>query len=262
MNINLEKLNKYIVEGIYQYQNIDVGSYKISTPYAMNVFGIALKNSFTKLNLKEEVDKQLVRRVYDQFKDNKLIFGMYAGKGTALEISDAIKRLIEDFDIEFENLKPEGLVELLRLYGIGIDCSGFVYNILRAAFSEINLLNEFKNSLSWTDQSKMNVRYAGVFVFGNGASKELELSEAQQGDLILFKENNLYTHMALIFEDKGVLKLAESTLYVENPGIQISEWKVKNGFPIRTYDSLINTSWARLYANKQMEIRRLNVLDD
>lgn len=148
----------------------------------------------------------------------------------------------------------------MKLFGLGIDCGGFVYNLFEYAFEQSNQKQDFINSLDWPDREKKGVNYSGVSIFAGKASLIVKPKDIKHLDLILILENGKYSHIAIIIEKDKKLFAVESTLSFYPTGINFTEINFDKN-KIR-FDSkrTIGRDFNEIYKTNSMEIRRLNIL--
>jgi hypothetical protein len=111
----------------------------------------------------------------------------------------------------------------LKLFGLGIDCSGYIYNVLLAGFKSFSMENQFIQSLAWKEKDKTGVSKASVDVFSETASTILtDLSSLSDLDLLLLKdENGSYTHIAMMLKDEWSIKILNRSLILFQNGVRI-----------------------------------------
>ncbi len=252
-----KELTFFANELVSRYQNLKIYGELVCTAYSINNVEPVIK----KLLLNAKVSDEVIENIHKQYKNREVPFGWYRGKGLPEELEDAVLKIAQEHDINLKTATPEGIREFMKLYGIGVDCSGFVYQVLAYAFEKLGMLDEFINSLSWVDNEKRGVTYAGVSVFVGDASFAVKPSEIKSLDLILIKRNGNYPHIALVIEIDNKLFLTQSNLDSIPSGVTLSEIKIeKNGNPKFTYKPQISTDW-NTYMNKGIiEFRRLNIL--
>lgn len=148
--MDLQKLNDFALERISDYQNLKISNTKVVTPYYINNIG----NQMKRLLEIAEVPEENAKKFSQLYKEKAIPFGWYRGKGSPEEFTEAVLEISQQVGINLGNAKTEGIVEFMKLYGLGIDCSGFVYQVLWYAFEKYGKLKEFTESLAWADKEK------------------------------------------------------------------------------------------------------------
>jgi hypothetical protein len=201
----MKSLDKYVLEMVHRYLCINVGEKVFPAPYYIN----RIEPLFLDLMRKVEVEDEKVERVHEMYKNREIPFGWYRGKGTPEEIEESIKSILTSNKITYTELSKDNLIGYMNLFGIGVDCSGFVYNVLSFGFKKIGKFNEFELCLDWSDKEKRGVDKAGVFTFSGKASIVINKEDLATCDLAIKKDND---HIALVIGVNDKLKLAESRL--------------------------------------------------
>ncbi len=146
----------------------------------------------------------------------------------------------------------------MKLFGIGIDCSGFVYNVLKHALEQTGEFEKFNNSLQWKSE-KHNVDNAGVFVFKQPATDVIEPKDAQALDLVIIKKGKKHTHICLILEKEGQLKLAQSSIATNPAAVTVTDLEIANNKPIFHFEQTLGKDWAKMYKKDALTFRRLQI---
>ncbi len=255
----LSKLNEHALDRIDDYLNLRVYKKKVRTSYYINNVGLYVVDGLME---KAQVPEEHAKKVHEMYKNKEAPFGWYRGKGSPEELESAVIEISKQLEFNLENANPEGIREFMKLYGLGVDCSGFVFHVLHFAFEKLERLEEFINSLAWAHDEKHQVSHAGVFVFAGHASTEIAQDEIQPLDLVLINLKGEYTHMALIVEKDSTLLLAQSNLDSKPSGVTLSEINITNGGLKFSYEPQIATDWNTYFDKGIIELRRLKVLYD
>lgn len=166
----------------------------------------------------------------------------YAGKGTVDQIR---KALIESASREKFNLKKATSNEITKFMitqGIGIDCSGFVFNILDQflkANKKISLTNillrypGFKGRLERLLLQKNRVRRINAATLTNNLNtiKIEKVSGIKPGDILRLTHSDYYRgkHVALVVKvRKGYITYANSSEETEVKGPHFAKIKILN----------------------------------
>ncbi|MEK7526273.1 MAG: hypothetical protein AAB546_02245 [Patescibacteria group bacterium] len=244
--MDINKLNHDCWEIIERYRNLDVYGKKVCTPYFIN----NAEKYFTQLMNTAGIPSDSVKKVGELYNNREVPYGWYRGKGAPKQISESIEKISEIVGFTLDNLSVDAIQEYMKIFGVGIDCSGFVYNVLSFAFGKTGLLEKFNNSLAWLNPEKQGPTRAGVFVFSGEASDEVKIEDLRSLDVILVKNikgAGGYSHMMMILEGDNGLNVAQSTLSIVPAGVHIEkleEWKVSNE------------------DRSDLEFRRLKILDN
>ena len=221
------------------------------------------------------------------------------GKGTPQEIVEEAKIISIQYHaglfdkaghccLHNEHTGKEVNVDEIRKFlidhGLGIECSGFVAQILRVHFKETNnidIARKFfvvspKNILRWTISKLRPIENIGVKHFGDDRNtKKINWQDAQVGDVVVIMEtgiSNKFNHILLVTEktadtiyyaharawgsegkyghgvSKGVVKIVKP-----NGSLQEQEWVEleKTGENNETFKELLQA--------KSVEVRRVLV---
>lgn len=254
---NLTKINASAHEYIKRYQHLRIFDQYVNTPYYINNPGMFV---FTKMLAGLELSDEHKKKFFDTYKNREVPFGWYRGKGTPEQLEEAVLKISEQVGIGLSNATSYGIEEFMKLYGLGVDCSGFVFNTLSHAFTQSNLEKEFMASLGWGNPDKQGVNYAGAFVFASGEISVISPAEIRPLDLVLIKESREYSHIGLIVEDERKLYLAQSNLDSIPNGVSLSEVEIQDSAPYFHFKPQIATDWNTYIERGVLEFRRFNFL--
>lgn len=211
--------------------NLEIGGKKIACPYFTNHVGM----SFIKAMKMAGIEEAVRRKIMTVYNSNQLPYGWFRGKGTPEQIEAAAAGIAGMEEIDLEKATTAGIREFMGVYGLGVDCSGFVYNILTGAGVKL----------------EREVFKAGAFTFAGKASTQITVEELQSTDLILIKKaNGEYSHVALVLEKGGELWICQSTSTASPAGVTVSKYAV--GFRPD-----LGTDWEDLKRSGRLELRRL-----
>lgn len=254
--MNLQKLNQDTLFLINRYLNLNIAGQKVVAPYFINNVGLY----FGKLMREAGVSEEQVMKVNSLWKEKAIPYGWYRGKATPEQLEESAILVLEQVGFSLNQATSQGTAELMKLFGIGIDCSGFVYNSLAYAFEKQGQLAEFNNSLAWAETTEQRVSRAGAFVFAGKASIPVEPSNLQPLDLVLIGSEGDYKHIALIVEEQGKLKIAQSAIGVFPAGVTVTELVINNNSPIFSYKPNLGVCWEELYSRGRLGFFRLKLL--
>jgi hypothetical protein len=246
---------EHVLKRITDYQNLKIYGKSVITPYYINNFESNLKTLLRGAGVAEGKIVEIITL----YKEQAIPYGWYRGKGTPEELESAAVKVAERADLELDNSTALAAAEFMKLFGLGVDCSGFVFNVLSYAFEKEGLLETFLSQLAWEDPEKRGAHRAGVFVFGSNKLSTVKPPEIRPLDMLILKVEGDYKHMALVYKDSGKLKTAESTINSVPTGIHISEISFENGLPIFTGNLAMGRSFNHHIDRGLIEIRRLNI---
>lgn len=251
------KLNEYALRRVDDYFKLQIGNIVLSTPYFTN----NAEREFITVLQNTGVNQEVILQVKKNLKERNSGFGIGRGKGTPEEIVDAVYKMSEKTGIKVQNASEFALRNYMNVWGIGIDCSGFMYEVYRYAFSQFGQESEFINSLSWAECNKIGANYSGSFVFDEGASIEIKPDSLQPLDFIaLYNKDGKNAHVAFIVRTDQGLMVAQSTPVFENSGVNIHKLSILNGKPEFDFKVTIGTDWEKLYNQGRLIFRRLKIL--
>lgn len=170
-NSNHSILSENAHKVIDAYKKLNVAGCEIKTPYRINTRG-GVKGGLN----------------------------VYVGKGSPEEIKEEVDTLLKKAGNP--TLTPEELTKLLVEKQIGIDCSGFVYHVLKAEYPNLKLRFPYLGLLRKIRTSFVPERFADVKTFAHESnSTPVVISDVQAGDIITMVEiDNEVNHVLLIHE--------------------------------------------------------------
>jgi hypothetical protein len=258
---NIEFLNRFALERVHQYLNLPIGNFKIRTPFFSNDIVVWFRDLMEEAGL----SKGEVSKVLALYNEKKIPFGWYRGKGTPDQIASAAIEIARLWGLDLSNARnPETVVEFMKAAGLGVDCSGFVYQTLKYAFDQCGYGASFIESLNWNCPDDFRNEYrAKVEVFTGSASKTISPVNVRPLDIITIKsrDSNKYSHIALILGDEGNLVIAHSVIGQVPTGVHISEFKLEGSLPRFGFTPNLTEKWEELCESGRLEFRKLNLLD-
>jgi len=294
MNL-LNQLNQHILKRINDYQTLKIAGQVVSTPFYINNIG----NFYKQLLQNAGAPEDLAKKVNQAYKNREVPFGWYRGKGTPEQIAQATEEIAQKIGFSLKGASAEGITEFMKLYGLGIDCSGFIYNILSYALDQVGKLPDFQSSLNWSDPEKQDVDHAGTLAFAGDASQKISSDKLQSLDLLLIKEQTgyfkkgevppewrnepttksspkasternrvpprglgvgIYSHLGLLVERSGTLYLAQSSIGTTPTGVTLNKIVVKDKTPCFKFKTTVGRDWNSLFSNDRLEFRRLSCI--
>lgn len=249
----------HLQQRIDDYLHIKVGKHTFPAPYFINFPAMAFIQIFAEVGI--PVEK--IQEIKDIYKSGKYLYGLHGGKARPEELVAAAERILQESSLEPNGCKAEGIVELMKANGIGVDCSGMVYEVLRYSAEKIDEEEKFKQTLNWSDLNKMTASRAGTFIFMGEASDEVNPSEIRSADLIVsIDKNGSYDHVGIFIEKEKKLLLAHSTLQAIPVGMRIQEVHIENGKVVDFgIDPIFGKRWEELVEEGRLVFRRLRYLE-
>lgn len=252
------KLGIEVRKNIDRYLNLNILDKKVRCPYYINY----VEAEFLALMVASGIEEEKVREVHKRYKGNEANYGWYRGKGTPEELENASLEIAKRRGFNLSSPTPEGIRELMRILGLGIDCSGYIYNVFLLSFRSLGLEDEFIQSLAWVEEGRYGASRASVGVFSGDASTLVEdLDSLEDLDLVLLKDREgEYLHIAMILKEKDGLKITQAQFSTNPSGVATHGMDVVNGVPSFGFKSGIGSDWRDLYSEGRIEFRRLKVV--
>jgi len=177
------------------------------------------------------------------------------GKGTPKEIIEEVEILTKQYGINLENLNTEEIKKFLVEHNLGIECSGFITNVLQQHYLEkdkINLIKKIfiptKNFFRKIIVSFRKIENINVKALANPKNSILvkDWKKVQAGDLIIMLQtgpNNTRDHIILITGNElSIIKYVHARQWSSegkyHHGVQTGEIKVTN-----PQKNLLNQTW-------------------
>ena len=242
----INELNAKAWERVKRYLNLRVGKWRIAAPYFTNDVG----RYFGQMMREAGLTPGEIKAVFAKYNDNQVPWGWFRGKGTPEQLEMATAQIAGSAGVDWETATEEGAREFMRLHGLGVDCSGFAYNVLANSLGEEKLWG----CLNWEGQEK-SVYKAGAKAFADRGTKVVQQGELGPLDLIYLE--NPDSHVVVILEKDGRLWTAQSTATAMPPGVRVDEMKMENGKPEFGFGPSRGKRWEELYEAGKLEFRRL-----
>ncbi|OGM19714.1 hypothetical protein A2686_05240 [Candidatus Woesebacteria bacterium RIFCSPHIGHO2_01_FULL_38_10] len=150
----------------------------------------------------------------------------------------------------------------MKVAGLGIDCSGFVYQTLKYAFDRVGYPEMLEDSVEWPDTLGQRNEYrASIKSFTGGASRIIQPFETQSMDIIVIKSptGEKYSHMALVLKENEGLRVTQSVIGQVPTGVHVSSLRIENSLPQFGFRPNLTEPWEELYGAGRLEFRRLEV---
>lgn len=250
--INLKEINKHVLAEAEHYRNLQVFGCGLICPYYINRPIGYITDLMRKVGIREND----ISNLYQAFKENLAPYGWYQGKGTPGQIEDTVRKFLPNAGFGRPKVTSEGIRDLMRLRGIGVDCSGFVFNVFKYGFNKLGMLDEFYKSVSWKDGKIQGASHANVSVLAE-SSHEINQRDLQPLDLLFTEKRG---HIAIVIEDtEGFMKVYQSTPWSSPSGINVSNLAVLSNFVDFSFIPSMGDSWNELNTKGEIEFRRLNI---
>lgn len=259
--IEKENINKECLKRVADYQNLNIHGRLVNTPYMIN----RIERDWVEMMRRAGIPSDRIREVTEEFHNKQVDYGWYRGKGTPEEIVDATIKISRSMGFPLEGASDNLISSFMQQCGLGVDCSGFVYNVLDYAFATAGLDTRFHESLDWEDRRKQGVNRAGVFTFAGEASSLVVPEEMGALDLILLRSSRQdegYIHMALVLRERMSFVIAQSVLSVYPTGVNVSKLRLSESGLSFDFRPESGKSWDVLYGDGLLEVRRLKLLKD
>lgn len=195
------ELSKLIQEYTERYEKLEVFGKKVRTPYFNNSLFIEIKSLLNSGIFYKHFRNDLWLR----FRKNTFKYGHFGGKGKPEELTQSLESLCFENNIDSKNITVNQIENAMRFFGLGVDCSGFVFNVLNYAFNK-NIKRDFlEKSL------RLDSRY-----YVKGILRKEKLDRFNTSVKMFFSELNSHT---IAFED-----LSPADLIITNKN---KDWHIK-----------------------------------
>jgi hypothetical protein len=250
--MEIEQANRLALEITEKYLNLNVGKHRIQTPYFTNDVG----REFGKMLRKGGLPGEEIKRLFLPYNNREIPFGWYRGKGSPEQIEEAVRGIAEMEQSDVSLFTEGGAREFMLLHGLGVDCSGFAYNMYKSVFGE----EQVNKMIDWSTPVQEAYK-AGAYTFAGKASEIVEAKDMKPLDLLLFKKSDgvNYYHVAVILEDNG-WKVVQSTSTVFPMGVHVSDVAVTDAGLDFGFEPARGKSWNQLYSEGRIELRRSKIL--
>lgn len=193
---DMDSLNAHALQQVYAYQNLDFYGKKVNTPYFRNIYA-----------------KNMLTKVTSAITTSAIGYGKGKGKLLPQELRAATLMAAQRENLDLEKCSAAKIQNLMKLWGLGVDCSGFIYNVL-----SLNL--------------KLGVFKTGVAEFVHYSS---DAKIPQQLDILIENDNS---HIKLLVNKAEGLYVAESSL--NRGGVVIEKFiGVPENFRLKRLDILV-----------------------
>jgi hypothetical protein len=235
------------------YEQLYFGHVALRAPYFINYPGLAYEST-----LKDKFDEQDMKKVQELRRGQHFTPWAYQGKATPGELIEATTRAAGALRQPLAELNADGIEMVMQLFGIGVDCSGFVFNVLTAAL-EAHDKADFLQGLEGRGAFRANVKRFAA----EENSLRLDFSGPEvllPGDFIVDAAS--HTHILLIVDIQGSeLTIAHSAMYTLPRGVNTFNVSANNASQLS--DRLNALPSVYTYTPQTVyEVRRLRVMQN
>lgn len=192
------------------------------------------------------------------------------GKLTPDEIEDKIIKTAIANQISPDELNPDQLKEFLLFYGIGIDCSGFVYQFLKQAYQTLGGKNFEEKIVNEDGKTGITKIGAKQLLLDNNSYPVENIKSIKPADFVIEHSPYSSSHSVVIANITGsVLNCIHATNEIQNSGVHPFDIRITNPFGSiseqnweenladgTSYDKYIQRSPLKRY------VRRLKIIDN
>lgn len=250
--MDITQLNSRAWKVVDRYLNLKVGKQVLQTPYFTNDVCREFGRMLIRSGLEGEQVKKLLRPVHE----NQIPFGWFWGKGSPDQIEEAAEEVARIKGVDVNTFTKEGAREFLLAKGLGVDCSGFAYNIYTKVLGE----DVVEPVLDWN--SEIHEPYkARANVFAGKASESVDPENVRPLDMLLFRKVSGadYSHVAIILERDG-WRVVQSTSTGYPMGVGVSGLMIRDNELSFDFVPSQGRDWNELYREGRIEVRRLKIL--
>lgn len=223
-----------------EYINFHVGEKTLRVPYAIASYAIG----------KYGIGENVITPTTGKFEN-------YAGKGAPQQIKNAVNLAVKKNKFNLSNANSQQIYSFMESHGIGIDCSGFVYNVLDAYLRKEknmtldNIVLRYSGLLGRIERfilRKNRVRKCNADTLTNNLNtiKVEKVKDMQPGDMIRLTHSDWKgKHIAIIVDiSSQYIVYAMTSEYTQIRGSHFGKIKILN--PQRGLES---QKWEELTKN-------------
>ncbi len=205
-----------------EYINFRIGFKKINVPYAISSYAIK----------KYGIGSNIQAATTGKFEN-------YSGKGTPNQIRKALINAAKKENFNLDKATSKDIYKFMESHGIGIDCSGFVYNILNTYLikkenkSLDNIILRYKGVLGYFERFllvKNRVRRSSANTLTNDLNtiKINKVKDIELADIIRLTHSDWKgKHIAIIVDvNKKYITYAMSSEYTKIKGAHFGRIKI------------------------------------
>lgn len=243
--MDFERANQTLLRVASKYQHITFQDIVVPVPYFINTAEQIYKQAMREAGIQDEY----ISKVIQLIKEGKTPLGSGGGKGSPEDITQDLGRLITYLQGQGYNpKKPVYVRRWMTEMHVGLDCSGYVYNILESIEKDQSL--EILKNMAWANKEERKRSHAGAFIYDSDSLEKVNnYSSLKPLDIIVTKN---HIHVGILAENEGTLSLTDCS--VGNNGITFNK-VLQQGKMIRIDGS---EYWTALFASNDLIIRRLH----
>lgn len=197
--VSEQQFQETLYQHIHRYTTLSLGkTQSVRAPYYMNT----IQSFWSDMMRKAGIPNKLRQRALNYYRNNEVPYGWFRGKGKPEELVRATKEIAEQMGFDIKNATAYGVREFMKHVGIGIDCSGFIYNVLEDSLAEITKQTDYlEKKLHWDNPLHKGVTQASVRQLTQKQHSQTisSFTNLRSGDLIARKD----THILLVFSNNG-----------------------------------------------------------
>jgi hypothetical protein len=252
-----DELERRAWEAFESYLSLTVGPLRVACPYFLN----RAEAEFRRILAELGAEKALQDGLREAVDSGAVAYGELRGKGTPEAIANAVLRLLDRLGIPRGSVSRGGLLDLMRFHGLGVDCSGLVFNVLCAALPDTRSREAFIGSLSWGNSRRRDANRAWTGVFAGKASRRILPEEARPLDLVLIQRAGRWDHVAIVLGDRSGLWIGHSTLCQSPAGVHRFPFFARDARPSFAFQPDLGEAWEEKWEQGLLEMRRLVFLE-
>lgn len=239
----MDKVNQLILELCNKYQKISCGKITVPVPYFINYAEQAYKTALGEAGC----DVDIIKKTLEIIRLGKTPLGSTGGKGSPEELETDLDRLLEYLNKQgYYPKKPVHIITWMSTMHIGLDCSGFAYNVLEFIGKELG--KDLISKLAWKDPNDRKRSHAGVSVFDSPNFREIKnYSDLRPLDLLIPKD---HLHIGVVVQHEDSLAIVECSM--GKNGISFSKIDNDSGLKIKESDY-----WTGLIDKNELIVKRV-----
>lgn len=243
--MDFKKANQNLIELAEKYQHIIYADIEMAVPYFINTAEQVYKRAMKEVGIEDEMMNKVVQLIMS----GKTPLGSGGGKGSPEEITQDLARLMQYLNEQgYHPKKPVSIRRWMTEMHIGLDCSGYIYNI----FNSIEKIQgeNILNKLAWIDTEDRKRSHAGAFIFDSENLEKIEdFKNLRPLDILIFRG---HTHVGILAEYQSNLCITDCSM--GKNGITFSKLcSTEDGLTIDGSES-----WTEMLKNHEIVIRRLS----
>lgn len=260
--IDKQVFSDLLSEQTERYIHLRIAGVSVRTPYYIN----NPLNLFFNV-LAQKLPQDTFTQVKALDRAGELPLAMHKGKGTPEQLEADIEKLLSMLGRDLSHYDEEGIRLFMRMYGLGVDCSGFVFNVLEYALSKVlNQPNSYEKSLIGITENR-GVFRASAALQSNDQNTVLvsDIQTVQPGDIIFISGKD-QEHVMLVIRNnisEGTLDIAESSFSRVPNGVSLGTIRVTDPKGAISDQEFITDRYWRIQSDRldsNSTVRRPNIL--